>query len=1012
MKQMGIRNYFSLLIAVFNIVIFLIAPQDKIFAQTIIKNWTIQSSSSVQGSGDIISTVNYNDDSWYPTTGASTVLAALVKNGVYPDPYYGTNLSDIPGNRPGYSSRLDMPEGSPFNVHWWYRSEFRIPVNQDRNNIYLLLHSVNYKANVWINGRLVADSNKIEGAFRLFELDITDYLKPDKMNAIAFEIVPPTGTDPSIRWMQGTHLPPDNDAGIWYDVKIKSGGSIHIKDPHIATKLNLPALDRAQLTISGTLLNKARGTIKGTVHGTITQVNNISEGGTSQGDGETITFSQDIHFKKGETKQFSKQIEIANPKVWWPVNVGRQNLYDLVLEVKTKSGFISERDTIRFGIREVSAKLEAYEDSVPMIGQSAGADKNSVGPYTQKKIMVHWINGKRILIRGGDWTEDMMMETTPTEEEAAIKYAKNMNLNTLRLESFWGSDYFFDLADKYGIMIFDGLNCCSIWEEWDKWTKHTADVTTASLKDQVIRLRNHPSVVNWVLGSDNYPPIEIEQRYINIVTNYDPGTPYVTVMPNRISNIFGYTGYSERPGEENSGRDAAPSEWYKEMEGLNWESGGAGGEQIPPIESMRAMMPKYDLWPISGSWDIRLWPGMYEAGRQTFYDRYGRPESLEEYCVTSQAWQYESNRAVYEATARSKYLTSGNLKYRYNTGWPALCFQFYDYYLRPNGSFFGTQKACEPLHVQYSYDDSSIYVVNSFYQSFANLQVTATVYNLDMTEKYQKTSSINIGPDGSQNVFQVPHIKGLSATYFLYLEIKDEKGKQISRNFYWLSDKGDIESNFRNLKGLGTVDLNAISTIQQNEKSTTVSIVVKNPSDELAFFVHPTIIKGLHGTEVLPVYWSSNYFSLLPNESYLITATFDNYLLAGEKPHLKIEGWNIKSREYTLNEPNVDVTPKLKYTQFVAPDSIGLGRNFIVSVKVTNDAKVGKSILQTREYLYIDGRSQGYKRIALAPGESTNLIWPYVKLHQAGKHQVGISGYPLKTIIAGEDHFYPLKNQQ
>ena len=54
-----------------------------------------------------------------------------------------------------------------------------------------------------------------------------------------------------------------------------------------------------------------------------------------------------------------------------------------------------------------------------------------------------------------------------------------MNLNTLRLESFWGSDYFFDLADKYGIMIFNGLNCCSIWEEWDRWTKHTADVAAA-----------------------------------------------------------------------------------------------------------------------------------------------------------------------------------------------------------------------------------------------------------------------------------------------------------------------------------------------------------------------------------------------------------------------------------------------------------------------------------------------------------------------------------------------------
>ncbi len=997
------RHFHPLFIAILKIGIVLIVSSQPVFGQTVIKKWTIQSGTQVQGNGDVISRVNYDDTRWYPTTGASTVLAALVENGVYPDPYYGTNLSKIPGYQPGY--RLDMPKGSPFNVHWWYRSEFRLPVKQAGNNIYLLLHSVNYKANVWINGRLVADFTEIEGAFRLFELDITDYVTPDNLNAIALEIVPPTGLDPSIRWMQGTRLPPDNDAGIWYDVKITSGGPIHLKDPHVVTKLNLPAMDRAGLTVSGTLMNKAGGTIRGILEGTITHVNNINEGGTSEGSPGKITFSQNINLGKGESISFSKQLEITNPKVWWPVNVGQQNLYDLILEVKTKSGVISELDTVRFGIREVSAKLEVYEDSVPMIGQSAGADKNKKGPLTQKRIMVHWINGKRILIRGGDWTENMMMETTPAEEEAAIRYAKNMNLNTLRLESFWGSDYFFDLADKYGIMIFNGLNCCSIWEEWDKWTEHTADVAVASLQDQVIRLRNHPCIVNWVLGSDNYPPEEIERRYIDVVTNNDPGTPYISVMPNRISNIFGYTGYSERPG-----RDVAPSAWYK-MEGLNWESGGVGGEQIPPIESMRAMMPEYDLWPISGSWDIRLWQGMYEKGRQFFYDRYGSPQSVEDYCVKSQPWQYESNRAIFEATARKKYLTSGNLKYRYNTGWPALCFQFYDYYSRPSGAFFGTQTACEPLHVQYAYDDNSVYVVNSFYQSFTNLQVTATVYNLDMTEKYQKTGSINIGSDGSEKVFQIPEINGLSNTYFLNLEMKDEKGKQISRNFYWLSAKGDLQADFRNLSTLPTVDLQVASTFEQNGKYSTAHIVVKNPSNKLAFFINPTIIKGLHGTEVLPVYWSSNYISLLPNQSYLITANFDVDLLAGEKPHMMIDGWNIKPREYTLSEPNNDVTPQLKYTEFIAPDSIGLGRNFIVSVKVTNDAKVGTSILETRQYLYIDGRTQDYKRIALAPGESKVLIWPYVKLHEAGMHHVTIGEYPPKTVIAGEDHFFPVKNQ-
>ena len=991
---------FFLLSGIFCLSIVFMANQSG-FSQITIRQWTIQSGSSVKADGNTVSLAGFNDSDWYPFTGATTVLAALVKNGVYPDPYYGTNLLKIPGYRHGY--RLEMPDDSPFKAHWWYRSVFEIPANYERENIYLLLHSINYKANIWINGRLLADTNKIEGAFRLFELDITNYVIPGKQNTIALEVVAPTGNDPSIRWMQGTHLPPDNNVGIWYDVKIKSGGAIHIKDTYVATKLNLPSLDKARLTINAELINKAQSNETGTVVGTITQVNNIGEGGTSAGGNQKIAFSQKIRLKKGEAIRFSKQLEVQDPKLWWPVNLGDQNLYELVFEVKNKSGLVSERDTVRFGIRETATTFDPYPEQVPMIGQSAGADKNEEGPHTQKKIMVHLINGKRILIKGGDWTENMMMETTPAEEEAAILYAKNMHLNTLRLESFWGSDYFFDLADKYGILIFNGLNCCSIWEEWDKWTEHTADIAVSSLRDQVIRLRNHPSLVNWALGSDNYPPKEIEQKYIDVIDTYHKGTPLTTVMPNRISNIIGYTGYSERPD-----REAPPSEWYDKMEGLNWESGGVGGEQIPPMESMRAMMPELDLWPISGSWDIRLWPNMFEKSRQALYERYGKPQSLDEYCLSSQLWQYESNRAVYEAVGRSKYLTSGTLKYRYNTGWPALCFQFYDYYLRPNGSFFGAQAACEPLHAQYSYDDSSIYVVNGLYQPFNDLKVNATVYNMDLTVKFRDAKSINISSDGAEQVFKIPPIDGLTPTYYLYLELTDKTGKQVSRNFYWLSARGDRKANFSDLKALKTVDLEATSTIERKGKQISASIALKNRSKELAFSVHPTILKGLHGEEVLPAYWSANYFSLLPDQSYTVTVTFDSSLLAGETPYFRIEGWNIKPREYTLENNNVDVTPALVYSGFISPDSVGAGRNFIVSVKVANEARSGASILKDRAYLYIDGVAQGYQYISLSPGESKTLIWPYTKLHKLGAHRVSVGDLPPKQVICTEDRFFPI----
>ena len=79
------------------------------------QGWSIQSSAK----GDL-----------YPTTVPSTVLATLVKNKVYPDPYFGMNLRAIPGTTYGIGmnfANMAMPADSPFRPAWWYRTEFQIP---------------------------------------------------------------------------------------------------------------------------------------------------------------------------------------------------------------------------------------------------------------------------------------------------------------------------------------------------------------------------------------------------------------------------------------------------------------------------------------------------------------------------------------------------------------------------------------------------------------------------------------------------------------------------------------------------------------------------------------------------------------------------------------------------------------------------------------------------------------------------------------------------------------------
>ena len=118
--------------------------------------WRLQSSAKVRENGQILSSPGVKTQSWYPVTVPTTVLAALVDNGVYPDPYYGDNLKSIPGYRDG--RWLAMKADSPFYPSWWYRTEFDLPLSWKQKKIVLHFDGINYKVNIWLNGQQIADT--------------------------------------------------------------------------------------------------------------------------------------------------------------------------------------------------------------------------------------------------------------------------------------------------------------------------------------------------------------------------------------------------------------------------------------------------------------------------------------------------------------------------------------------------------------------------------------------------------------------------------------------------------------------------------------------------------------------------------------------------------------------------------------------------------------------------------------------------------------------------------------
>jgi len=889
-------------------------PAQKLFLQN---DWYIQPSRDVADKGSVISTAAFRPEQWYRATMPSTVLAALVADHVYADPYFGMNLRSVPGTTytiGANSSGIPMPPESPFRSSWWYRTQFSVPTSYRGKQVQLHFDGINFRANVWLNGHLVADSKRMAGMWRLFEFDITGLVTPGSKNVLAVEVFPQTPDDLGISFVDWNPLPPDRDMGIWRPVYLTASGPVTIRFPQVITQLNLPAVDKARLTVTAEVHNTTNHAVKGVLKGQI----------------EDIRFSQPVTLEAKQTKvakfspeQFT-QLDLTNPRLWWPTQVGPQNLYALKLQFDI-DGATSDASESRFGVRQVTSEVEKpAKPSMVYSGHDEGY------PETHR---VFSINGKRILIRGAGYTQDMMLREPAEREEAELKYVKDMHLNAVRLEGKLVDDHFLDLADQYGILILAGWSCCSHWEQWKKWDDEDGVISKESLKDQIRRLRSHAAAFNWMNGSDGPPPANVEQSYVDILKELDWPNPFESSAMAEPTTVTGDTGLKMTGPYEY----VAPSYWlldkqYGGAHGFNTET--SPGPAVPPVESLIRMLPSDHRWPIDSWWD-------YHAGGSAFRNlnvftqamnaRYGPAANLADYAMKAQVMAYEGERAMFEAFGRNKYTATGVIQWMLNNAWPSTIWHLYDYYLRPGGGYFGTKKACEPLHIQYSYDDRSIVVVNSYYTGFQGLKATVKVYNLDMTPKYSQETSLDIPSDGVQKILTLPEIPGLTTTYFVDLTLRDADNKLVSSNFYWLSTKPDVldwdkstwyttptksYSDLTELKTLLKVKLNLSSSSEVNGVYGTTSVTVQNPSNVLAFAVHLKVMKPSrfvdpeaenNELEVLPVIWEDNYFPLRPGEKRVVTATYRMADLALEskssdtpnwaskigKPTVDVDGWNV-----------------------------------------------------------------------------------------------------------------------
>ncbi|WP_238481128.1 glycoside hydrolase family 2 protein [Dyella telluris] len=850
---------------------------------TAIGHWQIQDSAKAQQGGADISATGYPTEGWYPVSGRATVMAGLLENKTFKnDVFYGDNLRAV---------QVPEASGNLFVVPWWYRTEITLPQSEAARHTLLRTNGLIASADLWVNGHQVADHTEIAGAYPVHEFDVTHWVHAGA-NVLALRVHP---GDPrqslSIGWVDWNPTPPDNNMGPWRGVDVVQTGPVALSFPHVQPTLSLPDLARATLDVKVTAKN----------------LDSVAHDATITGTVAGVPLQQTVHLAPGQTQvvAFSPKttpgLALDHPKVWWPVGMGEHPLYQLELAAAV-DGATSDRATTSFGIRSVSSHL------------------------TRQGYRQFVVNGKPLLIRGAGWAPDMFLRDDPARMEAEFSYVLNLGLNTIRSEGKLENQRFYDLADRYGVMILAGWECCDKWESAAKtggspWTDADRKVAEDSMATEARLLRNHPSVIGFLIGSDNAPPPPIAKMYVDTLHAADWSLPIISAAVPQGTAETGPSGLKMAGPYD----WIPPSYWYADKLGgaFGFDSEVSAGADIPRLEDVQHMLspqeqealwkyPEQRQYHASADWSTFA---VLTPFSNALAQRYGAPTSLADYVAKAQLDNYDNVRAQFEAfSARMDAAkpATGVIYWMLNNAWPSLHWHLYDYYMNPAGAYFGAKKANEPVHIQYAYDTKGIVLVNHTLDDAYGLQAHIRVRNLDGSVRYEKQlQGIELAGNHTKQLSTLPAVNGLSSTYFVELDLASTDGKPVSRNVYWLSTKADVldwpNSNWyltpltqygdlTALKSLppATSEVHASTHHDGNDNVTTVTLSVPAASPAVALFQHVSIKRSAGGELALPLTWTDNDVTLWPGESITLTARYASQGTA--EPVIEVSGWNVQAR--------------------------------------------------------------------------------------------------------------------
>ena len=908
--RLGRSSLFCFLICVSSFSLERKAFADEIPGRTELSSgWKLMSASKLSEDGAAISQSNFDPAQWYPIKHMpATVLEILQEDGVYPDLYFGMNL-------------LTEPPQDLYKQDWWYRTSFEVPA--DQKAYWLELPGINYRAEIWLNGKQLADNKQTVGMYVAHEFNVTGIVQPGKANVIAIKVTPEraiadvTGVELGDSWHDwldwkylGNKAPKpdhykegwttDRNAGVWKPVYLHATGPVKLSNALVNTELPLPATDPASLSVFATASNGTSEAVSGTLFVSITRPGKPS-----------IQIEQPVTLAPLEVREVNfapeqfAQLVIHDPDLWWPYTMGSPNLYGLHVEFR-KDGELSDTQSIQFGIRKVTQHR----------------DNDLRFSKTNEGNLYFQVNGKNFLVRGADYTPDLLFRRDPERDAETIRYVKDLGLNMLRWESKLADEHMFELADQAGIPVMAGWMCCSKWEQWSQWSEEDQHIARESLRSQILMLRSHSSAFLWSNGSDGRPPEPLRSDYHAILQQLHWQNAVVDTDGNGNKDAQDHQLW-DGIGMEGVDRWHPPSYWFDPKYPASGGSTAEYGdnEVIPPYESLKKFIPKDKLWPPNEFWYFHA--GAHEGAnqlttiRQVVERRYGSSSSAEEFARKAQLAHYETTRAQFEDWAANGWATHKiEMYWMLNNHWPSFFGHLFDYYMEPGGGYYGAKKALRPLSVVFDYYASrdhrhaNISITNQTSTEQHGLRVRVRIYDLMGKVRYdQEIANRVVEAQGVAVAFSIPRVKNLTPAYFVRCELFDVTGMRIVDNVYWQSttlddfgnpahDDDDFVysqaswSDFKALNSMPKVLLEVSGTLRHADGRGQFRVTLHNPSEHVAFFERATVTAGKDGNEVLPILYGDNYVTVFPGDTVQIEGSFDETKLGGSLPWLRVEGYN------------------------------------------------------------------------------------------------------------------------